>query len=144
MVKTKILISVIIVIVIGVAAAGYQVSNTPGLWTPTTTQEQQSVSQNNPSVQSQSGSTVNTGSGSSQSSSNGGSSVKISPSQAKSIAQKSIAEQGATTGTPKIITIKGKKTYVVPVITNGKTSGEIWIDAQTGENVGGAGGAPNG
>jgi hypothetical protein len=35
----------------------------------------------------------------------------------------------------------GKKVYVVPVTIDDK-QGEVWIDAQTGENIGGAGGAP--
>jgi uncharacterized membrane protein YkoI len=142
MVKTKILISVVIVLLIGVAAAGYQISstNTPGLLQPTSLQEQQSTDQSSQqSIQSQSGTQGGTTSGGSV---NGGSSVKITPSQAKSIAQKSIEQPGATTGTPKLKTINGTKVYIVPVIDNGKTAGEIWIDAQTGENIGGAGGAP--
>jgi hypothetical protein len=32
--------------------------------------------------------------------------------------------------------------YIVPVIDNGTTVGEITIDAITGENLGGAGGSP--
>ncbi|WP_414470110.1 PepSY domain-containing protein [Methanobacterium sp. ACI-7] len=143
MVNTKILISVVIVLLIGVAAAGYQIStNTPGLLQPTTTQDQKSTDQSQvQSGGSQSGTQGGTTSGGSQSG-NGGNDVKISPAQAKSIAQKSIAQEGATTGTPELITMNGKKVYVVPVIDNGKRSGEIWIDAQTGENIGGAGGAP--
>ncbi|MGB9936439.1 MAG: PepSY domain-containing protein [Methanobacterium sp.] len=143
MVNTKILISVVIVLVIGVVAAGYQVTtNTPGLLQPTTTQEQKPTDQSDQqSVDTQSGTQEGTTSGESQSG-NGGSNVKISPAQAKSIAQKSIAQEGATTGAPKLITMNGTKVYVVPVIDNGKTAGEIWIDAQTGENIGGAGGAP--
>ena len=143
MVNTKILISVVIVLLIGVAAAGYQIStNTPGLLQPTTTQDQKSTDQSQvQSGGSQSGTQGGTTSGGSQSG-DGGNDVKISPAQAKSIAQKSIAQEGATTGAPKLITMNGKKVYVVPVIDNGKTSGEIWIDAQTGENIGGAGGAP--
>lgn len=144
MVKTKILISVIIVALIGVAAAGYQINSTktPGLWQPTTTSEQPSTDQSNQqSVQTQSGTQSGT-SGKSQSASQGSSNVKITVSQAKSIAQKSIEQPGATAGTPKLKTLNGTKIYIVPVIYNGKTAGEIWIDAQTGENIGGAGGAP--
>ncbi len=144
MVKTKILISVIIVLLIGVAAAGYQITstNTPGLWQPTnpveqTTTDQSSQQSLNPQSATQGGTT----SGGSQSG-NGGSNVKITSSQAKSIAQKSIEQPGATAGTPKLTTMNGTKVYVVPVIYNGKTAGEIWIDAKTGENIGGAGGAP--
>ena len=144
MVKTKILISVIIVLLIGVAAAGYQISSTstPGLLQPTSLQEQQSTDQSGQqSVQSQTGTSGGTTSGVSQSG-NGGSNVKITPSQAKSIAQKSIEQPSATTGTPKLKIINGTKVYIVPVIDNGITAGEIWINAQTGENIGGAGGAP--
>ncbi|MGZ7135923.1 MAG: PepSY domain-containing protein, partial [Methanobacterium sp.] len=130
------------VLVIGVAAAGYQITNnTPKLWQATNPQEQISTDQNSKSTaQSQSG-TTKTGSVDSQSQT-GGSNVKITPAQAKSIAQKSIEQPGATTGTPKLKTVNGTKIYIVPVIDNGKTAGEIWIDAQTGENIGGAGGAP--
>ena len=32
--------------------------------------------------------------------------------------------------------------YIVPVIINGKNVGEIDIDANTGKNIGGAGGSP--
>jgi len=144
MVKTKILISVIIVALIGVAAAGYQINSTktPGLWQPTTTSGQTPTDQSSQqSVQTQSGSQSGTTSGGSQST-QGGSNVKITVSQAKSIAQKSIEQPGATAGTPKLKTLNGTKIYIVPVIYNGKTAGEIWIDAQTGENIGGAGGAP--
>ncbi|MGZ7115825.1 MAG: PepSY domain-containing protein [Methanobacterium sp.] len=140
MVKTKILLSVVIVLVIGVAAAGYQITNnTPKLWQATNPQEQISTDQNSKlTAQSQSG-TTKTGSGESQT---GGSNVKISATQAKSIAAKSISISGATAGTPKLSTINGKKVYIVPIVNNGKTAGEIWVDAQTGENIGGAGGAP--
>lgn len=64
----------------------------------------------------------------------------ISASEAQNIAKKYIEEPGATAGTPNLVEINGKKTYAVPVIMNGKTVGEIDIDAYTGENVGGAGG----
>ena len=69
-------------------------------------------------------------------------STTISASKAKEIAQKYIEEPGAKAGTPKLIDEDGKKVYVVPVIDNGQQVGEIEIDAQTGENLGGAGGAP--
>jgi len=66
----------------------------------------------------------------------------ISPEKAKSIAQQYVEEPGVTTGTPVLQTFNGKKVYVVPLIQNGKNVGEIEIDAVTGENLGGAGGAP--
>lgn len=145
MVNTKILISVIIVALIGVAAAGYQISSTtPGLWQPTdpaNPQEQQSTGQSSQqSIQTQSGTQGGTSGGSQ--SGNGGSNVKITPGQAKSIAQKSIEEPGVTAGTPELVTRNGTKIYIVPVMDNSKQVGEFEIDAQTGKIIGGAGGAP--
>lgn len=64
----------------------------------------------------------------------------ISASEAQSIAQKYIEEPGAKAGTPNLAEENGQKIYIVPVILNGQTVGEIHIDAITGNNVGGAGG----
>ena len=64
----------------------------------------------------------------------------ISSSEAQKIASKYIDQTGATPGTPQLVTQDGKKVYIVPVIYNGQTAGEIDIDAQTGQNLGGAGG----
>ena len=66
----------------------------------------------------------------------------ISSEEAKKIAQKYIEEPGATAGTPTLNKTDGQYVYTVPVMENGKNVGEIDIDAQTGKNVGGAGGAP--
>ena len=68
--------------------------------------------------------------------------TKISAAEAKKIAEKYIEEPGASAGTPKLSKQDGNLVYTVPVIMNGKNVGEIDIDAQTGENLGGAGGAP--
>lgn len=145
MVKTKILISVIIVALIGVAAAGYQINSTkaPGLWQPTTTSEEKSTDQSSQqSVQTQSGTQSGTTSGGSQSTSQGSSNVKITASQAKTIAQAHIEVSSAKAGTPQLITRNGTKIYIVPIIDNNKRAGEFEIDAQTGKVIGGAGGAP--
>jgi len=64
----------------------------------------------------------------------------ISASEAQSIAQKYIEEPGAKAGTPNLVEENGQKIYIIPVILNGQTVGEIHIDALTGNNVGGAGG----
>lgn len=69
-------------------------------------------------------------------------SAGISSTEAKKIAASYIKMDGATAGTPKLVKQDGKLLYVVPVMINGKTAGEIDIDAQTGQNLGGAGGAP--
>ena len=63
-------------------------------------------------------------------------------SQAKKLAGQYIEEPGATAGTPELVTSGNKKIYLVPVIYNGEQVGEIEIDAVTGENLGGSGGAP--
>lgn len=68
--------------------------------------------------------------------------TKISPEEAKKIAASYIETTGAKAGTPKLVKQNGKLLYIVPVLINGKTAGEIDIDAYTGQNLGGAGGAP--
>lgn len=149
MINSKILISVVIVLMIGVAAAGYQISQTPQLWQLTTPQSSDSSSQGDSQSSSSSSDVVqgqssgsSSSSVSSQGSSNGGSSVKVSSSEAKKIAEGYIQQEGAVAGTPVIKTVGGKKVYVVPVQMNGENVGEIYIDPSTGKNVGGAGGAP--
>lgn len=64
----------------------------------------------------------------------------ISASEAQNIALQYIEEPNATAGTPRLVDEDGQKIYVVPVIMNGSTVGQIEIDAYTGKNVGGAGG----
>jgi uncharacterized membrane protein YkoI len=66
----------------------------------------------------------------------------ISASKAKQLAQKYILVATAKTGVPKLIKSGETLIYVVPVVDNGQVVGEIEIDAQTGANMGGAGGAP--
>jgi uncharacterized membrane protein YkoI len=68
--------------------------------------------------------------------------TKVSSAEAQKIADKYILQPGAAAGTPKLIKQDTKLVYIVPVIMNGKQVGEIYIDAQTGQNQGGAGGAP--
>jgi uncharacterized membrane protein YkoI len=65
----------------------------------------------------------------------------ISAADAQSIAQTYIIQPNAKAGTPILKEIDGEQIYTVPVILNGNNVGEIDIDAQTGKNVGGAGGA---
>lgn len=66
----------------------------------------------------------------------------ISPAEAQQIAEKFIKESGATAGIPSLDDIDGEMVYTVPVVINGTNVGEININAMTGENMGGAGGAP--
>jgi uncharacterized membrane protein YkoI len=65
----------------------------------------------------------------------------ISPAKAQEIAKTYIEVSGATAGTPKLQNQDGTLVYIVPVIDNNSTVGEIDIDAKTGKNLGGAGGA---
>lgn len=65
---------------------------------------------------------------------------QISKEEAQKIAQKYIEEPGAKAGKAKLSKIDGENIYVVPVIYNGNTVGEIHISAKTGKNLGGAGG----
>lgn len=67
---------------------------------------------------------------------------KISPAEAQEIAKKYIEEPEASAGTPTLSKIDSTYIYTVPVILNGTNVGEININAITGKNVGGAGGAP--
>lgn len=64
----------------------------------------------------------------------------ISSSEAQKKASEYINQSGAYAGTPNLVNQDGKMVYIVPVIYNGQTAGEIDIDAQTGSNLGGAGG----
>lgn len=64
----------------------------------------------------------------------------ISSSEAQKKASEYINQTGAYAGTPKLVNQDGTMVYIVPVIYNGQTAGEIDIDAQTGRNLGGAGG----
>ncbi len=65
---------------------------------------------------------------------------RISEEEAQKIAQKYIEEPGAKAGKAKLSKTNGESVYVVPVVLNGNTVGEIYIGAQTGKNMGGAGG----
>jgi len=60
--------------------------------------------------------------------------MKISPEEAKKIAQNHIEEPGLTAGTPVLTTKKDGDIYIIPIInTKNRTStGYIAIDAQTG------------
>lgn len=153
MVNTKILLSVVIVVLIGVTAAGYQISNqnSTGFWQPTTTssntQSSGSGSQSSDSgtstgttAQASSGTGTSTGTtgtevySSKSSGQTGGSSNVISTSAAKTAAASAIDEPGATVGTA---TLHGSY-YIVTVVKNGAAIGEIEVNARTGEVTGGS------
>ena len=66
----------------------------------------------------------------------------ISSAKAQKIAISFIEEAGAIAGTPTLTKQDNKMVYIVPIIENGQNVGEITIDAETGANLGGAGGSP--
>lgn len=68
--------------------------------------------------------------------------IKISPSKAQKIAETYVKEPEAKVGIPQLNEVDGQMVYTVPIQINGTTVGEITINALTGENMGGAGGAP--
>ena len=154
MLDKKILISIVIVLVIGVAAASYQATTkTPGVWQSSVTDsqiptEQASSGSSDSSALTSTGSSgsVQSDSQSSSSSSQSGSSGSglISAASAKIIAQKNIQDSQATAGTPVSTKIDGKAVYNVPIISDNNQVGYFIIDAQTGKIIEGAGGAPNG
>lgn len=143
MINKKIILSVIIVLLIGFAAAGYQATTkTPGLWQPTTStsQSQSSTgdsssgsSQTSAGTSSSQGDIQSQSTGTSSEGSTGGNNV-ISASAAKVAAQNAI-KMNAKAGTPKLSS--DGTYYTVPVIKNGKVIGEIEVDAKTGNVTGG-------
>jgi len=154
MINTKILISVVIVLLIGVAAASYQATTkTPGIWQPSVSQAPSSSEVGSQGTSSSENAQPGTQVSSSPSSSSsgqsgiGGVNVNLSPSEAKKIALSHIdivALPDASTGTPKLIVVDGKQVYNVPILIKNAQVGEIVVDANTGNVIEGAGGVGNG
>ncbi|NYB27449.1 MAG: PepSY domain-containing protein [Methanobacteriaceae archaeon] len=117
------ILAIVIVVVIG--AGIYAGSNPPK--TDTQTSDNGTTTTNNEASQS-------------NASQNSSGQNMISAQEAQNIALQYIEEPNATAGTPRLVDEDGKKIYVVPVLMNGSTVGQIEIDAYTGKNVGGAGG----
>lgn len=125
MLKKSIATLLVVVAILGVALATNGMQNSKN----TTNISTSSVPSNNIIVSSNTNQTTNKSTD-----------KMISASEAQKIASKYIDQQGATAGTPQLTKQDGKNVYIVPVIYNGQTAGEIDIDATTGENLGGAGG----
>lgn len=150
MLDKKILISIVIVLVIGVAAASYQATTkTSGVWQSGVAEQQlpteQSSGSDGSSALTTTGSSgsVQSSSQSSTTPSQSGSSDSglITAASAKIIAQKSIQDSQATAGTPVSTKIDGKSVYNVPIMSGTNQVGYFIIDAQTGKIIEGAGGA---
>jgi uncharacterized membrane protein YkoI len=149
MIDRKILLSIVIVLLIGVTAASYQITTkTPGVWQPSVLQAQSANDQgssgdSSSSGQAQTGSQSLSTSTTSGQSETGGDTVK-SPDEIKSmIVQNNVIQDAtASAGTPVLSTLDGKQVYNVPIFINNKQVGEVVVDAHTGEIIEGAGGAP--
>lgn len=120
---SKSTIAILAVIVVVVVAAGIYAGTTQ--LSPDNQTEEKNTTNDN--------SQINT-------SQNNSSENMITAQEAQDIALQYIEEPNATAGTPQLIDQDGQKIYVVPVMMNGSTVGQIDIDAYTGKNVGGAGG----
>ncbi|HSQ01944.1 MAG TPA: PepSY domain-containing protein [Methanobacterium sp.] len=146
MIDTKILISIVIVLLIGVAAASYQISTkTPGVWQPSVSQAPLATDQGSSDVSSAgqglSGlQQISSSSSSSGQSRTGGVEVKVSPEDAQNKVQTLIQVPNFLAGSPTLTTLDGQEAYYVPVLNGTKKSGEFYVDAQTGEIIEGAGG----
>lgn len=154
MLDKKILISIVIVLVIGVAAASYQATTkTPGVWQSSVAQQQIPTEQGSTGTDgssaltsTESSKSVQSNSHSSSPSSQSGSSSSgfITAAKAQSIAQQNIQDPQVTAGIPESTKIDGKQVYNVPIMSGTNQVGYFIIDAQTGKIIEGAGGAPNG
>ena len=143
MISKKILIPIVIVLLIGVAAASYQVTTTtPGIWQPSVIQAQTSF--NNGSSAYSDSAISGTQSVSSPKNGSKEADVKILPSEAKNIVQQNVLVPGFKAGTPDLTTLDGKIVYYVPILNGTIQAGEMYVDAQTGNILEGAGGVGNG
>jgi len=133
MIKKSIIVLIVIVAIVGLAFATVNLKNTNTNSTPNTIQVETNLLTKNSSNNSTSHSTKTL---------TGNNPTIISPLEAQKIANTYINSSEAAAGTPELINQSGKLVYIVPVIDNGTNVGEIDIDAQNGQNLGGAGGAP--
>jgi len=123
--KAIVVTLVVVVAIIGVAMAMNNTAN----------------SKNSTNISKSSGTANNADVANTSTSNNKSMGNMISSSEAQKKASEYINQSGATAGTPKLVNQDGKMVYIVPVIYNGQNAGEIDIDAETGRNLGGAGGA---
>jgi hypothetical protein len=149
MLDKKILISIVIVLVIGVAAASYQATTkTPGIWQSGVAEQQLPTEQGSDgssaltSTGSSSGVVQSSSHSSSSSGQSGSNGITTGQAKALKIAKAGIEDPSVTAGTPVLI---GTSTYRVTLYdANGKDSGYFIVDTNTDKITEGAGGAPNG
>ena len=152
MLDKKILISIVIVLVIGVAAASYQATTkTPGVWQSGVAEQQLPTEQGSTgsdgssaltSTSSSSGIVQKESQSSSSSGQSGSNGITTDQAKALKIAKGGIEDSSVTAGTPVLI---GTSTYKVTLYNaDGVDAGYFIIDTSTGKITEGAGGAPNG
>lgn len=149
MLDKKILISIVIVLVIGVAAASYQATTkTPGVWQSSVAEQQLPTEQGSDgssaliSTSSSSGIVQKESQSSSSSGHSGSNGITTEQAKALSIAKGGIEDSSVTAGTPVLI---GTSTYRVTLYNaDGVDTGYFIVDTNTGKITEGAGGAPNG
>ena len=145
--NSNIIISVIIVLCIAAGVSAYDITNPESNivsllgFTPSDSGDGQEITTDGVSgdgISTDTGSQGGSGvSGSGGSGNSGGSgSSGISASKAKTLASPYITE--GTAGTP----YKSGGLWIVPIMVNGTQKGAIYINATTGANEGGEGGAP--
>ena len=122
-----VMLTVITVVIVALAASGIH-------------EENNSIKNNELQLSDNSNNTMN--STNSSKGYKGGVEIKITPTEAQKIAETYVKEPGAKVGIPQLDEINGQLVYTVPIQINGTNVGEISINAMTGENMGGAGGAP--
>jgi hypothetical protein len=131
-----------IVVMLAAAAVVLATSENQANYTNNSTQEKQQSADNiNIPINTSNNSCLSNNSVLNTSNSTSNESI-ISSAEAKEIAEKYIEDSNASAGTPTLTKSDAELIYIVPVIENGTNVGEIDINALTGENVGGAGGAP--
>lgn len=152
MLDKKILISIVIVLVIGVAAASYQATTkTPGVWQSGVAEQQLPTEQGSTgsdgssaltSTSSSSGIVQKEPQSSSSSGQSGSNGITAEQAKALSIAKAGIIGSSVKAGTPVLI---GTSTYKVTLYNaDGVDSGYFIIDTNKDKIIEGAGGAPNG
>ena len=131
----KIVVTIVVIVaILGIAFAAYSNSNSKN---PTINNTTNTTTTNTPIITNTTPINTSTATTSNITQSN------ISPTEAQEIATKFIEASGVTAGTPKLVNQSGTLVYIVPLIdSNNTTVGEIDINAKTGKNLGGAGGAP--
>ncbi len=142
MLKKSIATIIIVVAIMGIAFAAYSSANTKNPGKNSTSPNNTTTVATNLTGNNNNNNNTTSGNVNSKTTTNTNVQTEISAADAQKIASTYIEVSNATAGTPELVNQSGRLVYIVPVVSNGSNVGEIDIDAQTGQNLGGAGGAP--